>query len=556
MRICFSLVLGLVSCFTGIARAQNGAPAEPEPKARLAWEWSELEGPLNGEPASGPLGYSGVPAIGPTSIVFSQDGKWIAAASGDRIIVWSVETKKRVTRMRLPEPQKTIKLAFTPDGKGLVSHGSEDFTYRVWDAATGKQIRELSRPFPSKTIDGKYIAQMTGFAPGGDIGVDISMSPSSGVRLTDTATGTQRIVAPEPSINSVTETRIAFAPDGKTFAMNGPRSQLRIFDTTTGKLERELRRQTAPSGLSLTASYISYSPDGRYLLAGEGTVASNPSTHEYGIWKVEDGKRLLGNRTGLQGLIGPGSRYVVTDSKAVFDIVANELVPIENTPAAERRLVGASADGTMLAFLGPAERARQNPPTNERKIYLTPAPVLAPPIRPGDPMTDEQLGKVWRGFVSANSICRDHSTAVITSKPGLVEEAARKNLKPVTTEEAEQFAKCIKELGDNTPAVWRGAQDRMWGTRLQFAKALAEAEKTAPPGELRTRLMIVRQAYGGPFAISEKAQLEADQRAIAYLEKLATPAALNILKELAGGAPGARRTDDAAAALFRLSGRK
>src|SRR5262249_54989001 len=79
--------------------------------------------------------------------------------------------------------------------------------------------------------------------------------------------------------------------------------------------------------------------------------------------------------------------------------------------------------------------------------------------------------------------------------------------------------------------------------------ALREAVKAKPPPEKRRRLEALLNALEGTPSGAALREV----RAVAVLERVGTPEARGLLKELAGGAADARLTRDAKASLERLA---
>jgi dipeptidyl aminopeptidase/acylaminoacyl peptidase len=97
------------------------------------------------------------------SIVFSPDGKSIASASGDNktIVIWDLGTKK--PRLFLPDNRSVTKVAFSPKSDLLVGGNNIDGWVRLWDVKTGNRLAERtaldrdSRGIIAFTPDGKLL---------------------------------------------------------------------------------------------------------------------------------------------------------------------------------------------------------------------------------------------------------------------------------------------------------------------------------------------------------------------------------------------------------------
>ncbi len=79
-------------------------------------------------------------------MAFSPDGKTLASTSFDSTIrLWDVVTGKEIKRFE-GHTARVEYVAFTPDGKRIVSCGNmQDPTLKLWDVASGQQLLEAER---------------------------------------------------------------------------------------------------------------------------------------------------------------------------------------------------------------------------------------------------------------------------------------------------------------------------------------------------------------------------------------------------------------------------
>jgi WD40 repeat protein len=162
----------------------------------------------------------------------------------------------RLGTTRLRHDGSVIAVAFTPDGKSLVSSGYMD-TIRVWDTGTGRQIRVLgeeSRETFALALspDGKRL--ITGGAAVGDK-----------LRVWDFATGTV-VMSALGDQNGVYH--LALSPEGQTFATAGVDGNVYLW-----KMENGLEFIETPLGGSARGGGIcclAFSLDGKLLAAGDG----------------------------------------------------------------------------------------------------------------------------------------------------------------------------------------------------------------------------------------------------------------------------------------------
>jgi WD40 repeat protein len=168
-------------------------------------------------------------------------------------------------------------VAFTPDGKQLVS-GGDDKVIRVWDWRAGKTVRTI-RGQAGAGDEGKIFATALSadgrwLAAGGWMDVQTARVPCCGdIRLYDFATG-KLVALLKGHANIVVS--LAFSPDGKRLISGGWDNEALIWDVEGRKLLHRLRGHTA--AIQATA----FTPDGQRVVTG-----SNDTTLR--LWRVADG---------------------------------------------------------------------------------------------------------------------------------------------------------------------------------------------------------------------------------------------------------------------------
>jgi WD40 repeat protein len=194
-------------------------------------------------------------------------GTWY---NGNRVRVWDVASGKEVRRLVLPSDSKEAHphgpsfLAFTPDGKALVTDGPKQALY-LWDAETGKDLRRLEGPRGWGAFafapDGKRFAVLEHWQT---------------IHVYDTADG-RELVPTGGHRNAVTAA--AVSPDGRVVATGGDFGVIRLWDPLTG---REFRRVEAHK-YQVTA--LTFSADGRGLF-------SVGHDDDLRVWDPGTGRRL------------------------------------------------------------------------------------------------------------------------------------------------------------------------------------------------------------------------------------------------------------------------
>ncbi|WP_404380796.1 winged helix-turn-helix domain-containing protein [Knoellia locipacati] len=283
----------------------------------------------------------------PHGIAFSPDGRFLVGAPGAlRAVVWDLETGGLVQTLTGHE-WEIADVAFAPDGDHVAT-ASIDGTAKIWEARTGRVLMTLA--------DHKGDVVSVAYSPDG--GRVATGATDGGVRVWDVTTGMllQNLVGHQGAVGSVAfngdgsrllsagskATRLwdlsvggarewvtvpasarhygglAFAPDGATFAVAGPRSGATIHDAATGASRHVL------AGIQLTVNQLAFSPDGRRVVGTAGSGANQDAANRVvPVWDTATGALLLT----LKG-------HTADVSNAVFSPDGT-------------RLVTSSADGTV-----------------------------------------------------------------------------------------------------------------------------------------------------------------------------------------------------------------
>jgi hypothetical protein len=156
----------------------------------------------------------------------SPDGKRLAAASAESVIVWEVATGKVAWER---EYYLAKKLAYSPDGK-VLAIALDSRQVVLHEASTGREVGRL------RNVEERFWgnARQVVFSPDGRfLAMHQLGRECSYVQLWDVAAKKlARLVEWKPSNNGPS---LAFSPDGKTVAVACYKERLRLFELATGQ---------------------------------------------------------------------------------------------------------------------------------------------------------------------------------------------------------------------------------------------------------------------------------------------------------------------------------
>ncbi|KAL3472354.1 WD40-repeat-containing domain protein [Aspergillus californicus] len=238
----------------------------------------------------------GGPSQGISCIAFSPNAAVAATGSNDGVSLWHTDNWN--LNSILPDDTGVLSLAFSPDGKQLVT-GTYHNTLSIWQVDTG--VRQSALNGHSGVVD------CVAFSPTGKL--IVSGSRDGTVRIWDPT-----VVNLEYSQNDTDlVSKVVVSPNGKQVAaMSSTHSSIQLSGVDDGRLDKVLLHNETGIKAFL------YTPDSRFLLF-IGAFCQRPM-----IWNTTTGalihSSVLLDSSELQGAqISPDSKTIAYRSHGAFD---------------------------------------------------------------------------------------------------------------------------------------------------------------------------------------------------------------------------------------------
>jgi len=201
-------------------------------------------------------------------VSFSPDGKYIASGGDDsKVKIWDVDTGAELMTISDAHKDYVACVAFSPDGKRIISCGGRDKKIKFWDATTGAEVM---------TLTGHRVAPLhfVAFSPDGRR--IISGGADSTIKVWDASNGEELMTlrGHEGFVSGA-----AFSPDGnKIVSASG--GEMKVWNTTFEIDRTKLR------GHKDDVSSVAFSPDGKRLVSGSADKTVK-------LWDVDSGTELM-----------------------------------------------------------------------------------------------------------------------------------------------------------------------------------------------------------------------------------------------------------------------
>jgi WD40 repeat protein len=425
-------------------------------------------------------------------------------------------------------------MTVAPKGRLLFSSRSQDETVTTWDTQSG----ELLRRFHVKELAGSPCLAV---APDDNT---IALRTKGGIVLIDALTGkTLKEISTAWGVNAC-----VFVGGGKKLLVPSADHKWHLWDTGSG---RKLLQHSfpgneqpfpgAPAGQGYSAYAVTVSPDDRLIAYGSQSkflaiLDVMTGVEIVRIVDLPDGVSALafspsgrtlawgGWRTGPVRLLETAS----AKERYVFDGHKGRVGPLKFSPDGSM-LASRSSDGTALIW-----------------------DAVSRPEMPRTPPSAQELSTWWNDLAGADAPRAYQAILKLAGDPARSVSFLDQNLQAIPVVAEKELSRLILDLGSDVFTVREKAMrdlERLGEVAEPACRKALEAPDTL---EVRGRLESLTKKFEQQTRNPTPAFLRT-LRALECLELVRTSQARAVLTRMSQGAPQARATMDARAALERLS---
>jgi WD40 repeat protein len=418
--------------------------------------------------------------------------------------IWDPATGKKLRELR--GKKEWFSACCSADGRVIAVTDQKDTSIRLVAADTGKELRRLTGY--SENVSYRGNTERSHFAVGGALIPIVSPDgrwvlagcDGNSFGLWDVATGKRTL---RWDCAELLPHWPEYSPDGKCLALLDPHADPCLVDTATGRVRHRLRWKGGELAFLLHIRNRAFSTDGRLLVAAydKDTLV---------LWEVASGRPIRtwpGHGTG-------------------------ELRQMAFSPDG-RRLATVGSDGTALVW----DVTGLRPDGRWRTRKLTPP----------------EAEQAWRDLGGADPAKAHLALWSLVADPAQALPLLRERLRAIPEADSHRLAGLVSDLDSKDFTVRERASQELAKLDELARTALREARARPMSPEVRRRVQVLLDELDGGVLPAETLR---GVRAVEVLEHVGTPEARTMLARLAKGAPPARLTQEARAALERLERRR
>jgi RNA polymerase sigma factor (sigma-70 family) len=492
-------------------------------------------------------------------VALSPDGKTAVTAGWDRTVRWW----DTVTGRELGVVAGFVnELAVSPDSRTVLANVPEG-RLRMWDLATGRETTPADLP------DGLRFGPLA-FTPDGRrlvtaSGPHVTVVDWPGMKLRRSFD----LPKPDKQPKEYECKGLAVSPDGRWLVTVAERSGWRsenppspaggvidLWDLGTGQHIRRLAEWLKLNWYFQPATMATFTADGRVMVApGTGTVPAQggrpeqPSRGAAALLDPLTPRRVQSFGT-LEGHYYTAAIVVSPDGRTLYlSFDTSEIVAFEvATGQLRRTLYGHAGCVRSLAMAPDGRRLLSGSDDGFALLWDTTPAGAAKPRK--DPLTAADADELWAALAAGDAQKAYSAMAELSAAPDRAVALVRRELKPAPA--APTDAELDRAFAD--------LDSESFATREKASRQLAEFGEQAVAGvrkrlgrtesaEVRKRALDFLDRFDPPAPSPDRLRR---LRAVEVLEGIATPAAREVLSELAKGGALAPLTLEASAALQRL----
>ena len=277
--------------------------------------------------------------------------------------------------------ENVFHMAWSPDGRSLVTAMGGGGEYSIWDVTSGKKIRSLDEPYGPWVAHGPFV-----FTPDGH--------------------------------------HVLVTPKGVLTADDGKRVIFALWNVETGNVDRQILQ---PAEDYLTAHDFALAPSAHRLAVAYGGTSTSKRVvvvYDTRTWRIINTKVPLlapygggfaispdGNRIAMGGGDGKIYRGQARGTIWIYDIAAGQLLrTIEGAHADRIRELAFDPTGTMLASAAPVGARQRNEETDLLDTFREDDPIRLWSVETGD-----KLAFLTGSFRSSYTLSFNNSRPLLIS---------------------------------------------------------------------------------------------------------------------------------------------
>ena len=534
-------------------------------------------------------------------LAFSGDGKTLATANySGAFHLWDVKSGKGKAE---PEGHRAAPYGarFSPDGRRVVSCLSLDCTLHVWDAASGESlfrishrnqwVRDAAFSLDGRTLFSSWLDDRVWFSDAANgerrrvlkiedpERMDTEHSVES-MRLSDDGKTLIVFSSGSPKKNgagpryqdmlitgwdasthkqlfwrrhSGSDSRMALSADARVLAAPYPpvdAKSLRQAEETGRRVQQTIRLEDVATGEILLTlpmrkdppSPLAFSADGRLLTTNHWKQTSDETASVVQLWETATVAVALTLPGALDSKVAfsPDGRLLALTAPSGEILVWNLRLGRE-----KRRFKGFDAVVTHLTFSPDSQRLISGLDDSTLLVWDATARATTPAGKLGT----ETAAKAWADLADRDAPRAFRARGALASAPEEAIPLLKNHLHPAKPADPQRLRRLLAELDSEQFAVRDKAQEELETFGDLAEPSLRKTLENKPTLEVRKRVQGILDHLRGPVTQPELLQA---LRGVAVLEDIGTSEARRLLQELAKGAPEARLTREAKAALRRL----